>query len=281
MIVVLKGADFSANNIGKIEVSRELDVKTKQLLSRYSKVLDTSKQYAVDDFVTGLYDNGLADKITCLLLPCLSSSIDEAMINAMNGDSMGQLNSNYWLLRNNGLVQTSMTYGTEDAITRIAAYANVPINNNHYAVYNSENYEFTDRNNSPKQFPTRRNAGTSFYDNCTAATNSFWLHGCKYGGVTITNEAGFFSGVQEFHQITTNDNTLSVKHGEKDKVDVVSETSFPSTYIDDISICGNGSNGFKAHSLYSFGFAMTDEEQIIYARLVSNLMSALLVTRQV
>jgi hypothetical protein len=277
MIVVLKGADFSANNIGKIEVPRELDVKTKQLLSRYSKVLDTSKQYAVDDFVTGLYDNGLADKITCLLLPCLSSSLDEAMINAMNGDSMGQLNSNYWLLRNNGLVQTSVTYGTNEAITRISAYVNVPINNNHYAVYNSENYAFVNTSDTAKQFPTRRNAGVSFYDNCTSSTNSFWLNTCKYGGVSINNaEADFSFGVQEFHQITINDNTFSVKHGEEDKVDVVSETSFPSTYIDDIGFCGNGNNGIKAHSLYSFGFAMTDEEQIIYARLVSNLMKALL-----
>lgn len=277
MIVVLKGADFSANNIGKIEVSRELDAKTKQLLSRYSKVLDTSKQYAVDDFVTGLYNNGLADKITCLLLPCLSSSLDEAMINAMNGDSMGLLNSNYWLLRNNGLVQTSVTYNTTEAITRISAYANVPINNNHYAVYNSENYEYINSTDSLKQFPTRRNAGASFYDNCTSSQGELWLYGCKYGGVVISSAKAYFSfGVQEFHQITTNDNTLSVKHGEEDKVDVVSETSFPSTYIDDISICGNGNNGTKAHSLYSFGFAMTDEEQIIYARLVSNLMSALL-----
>lgn len=277
MIIVLKGADFSANNIGKIEVSRELDVKTNQLLSRYSKVLDTSKQYAVDDFVTGLYNNGLADKITCLLLPCLSSSLDEAMINAMNGDSMGQLNSNYWLLRNNGLVQTSVTYGTTGAIARISAYANVPINNNHYAVYNSENYELISSSDSLKQFPTRRNAGSSFYDNCTAGQGSLWLNACKYGGVTISStEAMFLFGVQQFHQINTKEDTLSVKHGEEDKVDTISETSFPSTYIDDISICGNGNNGTKAHSLYSFGFAMTDEEQIIYARLVSNLMKALL-----
>ena len=278
MIVVLKGADFSANNIGKIEVSRELDVKTKQLLSRYSKVLDTSKQYAVDDFVTGLYDNGLADKITCLLLPCLSSSIDEAMINAMNGDSMGQLNSNYWLLRNNGLVQTSMTYDTAEAITRIGAYVDVPINNSHYAVFNSESYEYTNTTtDTAKQFPTRRNARATFYDNMTSGSGSSWLNGCKYGGVAISaSDSEFVFGVQQFHQINLNGDTLRVKHGEGDIDSVVSETSFPATHIDAISICGNGNNGNKAHALYSFGFSMTDEEQTVYARLVSELMGVLL-----
>lgn len=277
MIIVLKGADFSANNIGKIEVPRELDVRTKELLSRYSATLDTNKQYAVDDFVTGLYNNGLADKITCLLLPCLSSSLEEAMVNALTGENMGVLNSSYWLLRNKGLVQTSIVYNTTEAITRIGAYVDVPINNSHYAVFNSESYEYTNVTDAAKQFPTRRNAGATFYDNCTASANELWLNSCKYGGVAISaSDSEFVFGVQQFHQINLNGDTLRVKHGEGDIDSVVSETSFPATHIDAISICGNGSNGNKAHALYSFGFSMTDEEQAVYAHLVSELMGVLL-----
>jgi hypothetical protein len=275
MIIVLKDADFSANNIGKIEVSRELDVKTKQLLSRYSKVLDTSKQYAVDDFVTGLYSSGLSDKITFLLLPCLASSIDEAMINAMNGDSMGQLNSNYWLLRNNGLAQTSSTYDTIEAITRISAYANVPINNNHYAVYNTEEYQYIDSLDTSKQFPSRRNASTTFYDNCAGNTAGYvWINSGNYGGVPFAN--GHQMKTKCLHQIVLSGNDFSVRNSTDEKNVTQGASDVPSTYIDDISICGNGNNGIAAHGFYSFGFALTDEEQKEYARLVESLMNVLL-----
>lgn len=277
MIILLREADFSANNLGKIDFNRELNADTKALLANYSLPLTTVQKNAVDDFLLGLRSSGVYKKITCLLLPCLAANIDEAMVNAITNTNMGTLNPEYWLLRNKGLVQTSVTYGTEEAITRIEAYVDVPINNNHYAVFNSENYEFINNSDTARQFPTRRNAGTTFYDNMTSASESFWLNGCKYGGVEISAINGEFEfGVQQLHQINLNGNTLSVKHGEGDINSVVSDVSLPSTHIDAISICGNGNNGIKAHALYSFGYAMTDEEQISYARLVKDLMSVLL-----
>lgn len=54
MILRLNGADFSANNIGKIDIIREITSDTKKLLSNFSREFTDEQMFAVQDFINGL-----------------------------------------------------------------------------------------------------------------------------------------------------------------------------------------------------------------------------------
>lgn len=81
MILRLSGADFSSNNIGKIQVIRELKNETKRLLSNYTKKLTEVQKYAVQEFVDGLKEKGIWQYLGNLYLPILANSLEEAMLN--------------------------------------------------------------------------------------------------------------------------------------------------------------------------------------------------------
>ena len=81
MIIKLVGADFSANNIGKVTLKREVSDATKSLLSNYTRSLTTSQQLAVEDFIIGLKSNGLWASIGNLYIPALAGNLNETMFN--------------------------------------------------------------------------------------------------------------------------------------------------------------------------------------------------------
>lgn len=95
-VIVLPGADFSANNIGHIDLFIDFHATTKQLFSRFSITEDTSNpmQVAVDSFVrsivnAGMWGNG---KITAMCLPFLTNmssnpSVSDACMNVISTDS--------------------------------------------------------------------------------------------------------------------------------------------------------------------------------------------------
>ena len=81
MIIVLKGADFSANNIGKIEIPRDLTEKQKQMLANYSKNLSYEQKMAFGTFMNTIDDNGITPKIKVLCMPILAGDKSEAFVN--------------------------------------------------------------------------------------------------------------------------------------------------------------------------------------------------------
>lgn len=81
MILRLSGADFSSNNIGKIQVIRELKNETKRLLSNYTKKLTEVQKHAVQEFVDGLKEKGIWQYLGNLYLPILANSLEEVMLN--------------------------------------------------------------------------------------------------------------------------------------------------------------------------------------------------------
>lgn len=92
MLIVLKGADFSANKIGTVIIPREnLDVTTSEILSNYTKSLSTDVQYALDDLIIGLKANGIWSKIVFAYFPCLANSVTEALYEAKNGVSLSEV----------------------------------------------------------------------------------------------------------------------------------------------------------------------------------------------
>lgn len=88
MIIVLSGADFSANNIGKIDLPVELDDTTKSILSMLTKYGATSMQAQhLNNFVLGLKSNGIYEKLTYLFLPIFAKELGEAFTNTIDGDN--------------------------------------------------------------------------------------------------------------------------------------------------------------------------------------------------
>lgn len=96
--IILRGADFSANNIGKIDLQLPFDVLTKSTLSRNGIVIDETDlfQKELNRFFVTLRTNGLVGdsnaKIKGLCLPFLSTIAQSgntayAQLNVLNGEN--------------------------------------------------------------------------------------------------------------------------------------------------------------------------------------------------
>ena len=81
MIVVLKGADFSANNLGQINISGDARTQTMTMLGYFHKTFTKEQRIAIDEFVAKLQDLGIWDKITNLYLPIIATDRTDAMFN--------------------------------------------------------------------------------------------------------------------------------------------------------------------------------------------------------
>ena len=92
MLIVLKGADFSANKIGTVVVPREnFDVTTSNILSKYTKSVSIDIQYALDDLIIGLKANGIWSKIVFAYFPVLANSVAEALYEAKGGIALSEV----------------------------------------------------------------------------------------------------------------------------------------------------------------------------------------------
>lgn len=94
-VIVLKNADFSANNIGTIDLRVDFSSLTKSMLTRYGITIDEDDDFqrAFNKFVNNLADAGLlgeSGKIKSLCLPFLaniaqSGNLSYAQMNAIDG----------------------------------------------------------------------------------------------------------------------------------------------------------------------------------------------------
>ena len=103
MIIQLNGLNFSNNNIGNISGAKDLSELTKKVLGNYSKTLTTSKQLAVDEFLTELQTEGLWAKIENLFMPCLAGNLSEVMYNVKKDKMETAPGSDYYYLENGSL----------------------------------------------------------------------------------------------------------------------------------------------------------------------------------
>lgn len=131
MILRLRGADFSANNIGKINIIRELRDDTKQLLSNFSKELTTNQQYALQDFIDGLKESGLWSAIGNLYLPILAGDLSETLFNIKTSVLDATPNGESYILENGGL--HPIANGTKAYVKYNGSYQNF-----HAVIYPTE-----------------------------------------------------------------------------------------------------------------------------------------------
>lgn len=136
MILRLSGADFSANNIGKIEINRELTQETIDILSHYTKTLNKNQKYALQEFIEGLKLNNIWERIENLYVPILAESVDEALydIKGLAVDAIPS--SDYYLLEDGGL---RTKHYTSDTTIPSESRATIKVNgsylNLHYMAY--------------------------------------------------------------------------------------------------------------------------------------------------
>lgn len=119
MIIVLPKADFSANNIGYVEFTKELTTETLKIMSRATKYPADKENFyaqALNELISGMVDEGIYDKITTLVIPVMSSTIDECTYNQKSGDANN--NPTYFkqlfaLHQDGTLYRTSETFSDE------------------------------------------------------------------------------------------------------------------------------------------------------------------------
>lgn len=85
MIIKLNGADFSANNIGKIDFPIEISNFTKRAIEASGSTMDTNKQIALEIFFRSVGAigsvSGLWSKLTYVYLPFLGDNVTKAFVN--------------------------------------------------------------------------------------------------------------------------------------------------------------------------------------------------------
>lgn len=142
MILRLSGADFSSNNIGKIQVIKELKNETKQLLSNYTKELTEAQKYAVQNFVDGLKEKGIWQYLGNLYLPILANSLEEAMLNAKTlRNDYNNPDSTYYKLGGKGGLTTTNTIENIPTSNRINVSLNASQLNHHVMAYPLQAFE--------------------------------------------------------------------------------------------------------------------------------------------
>lgn len=111
MIIVLKNADFSAKNIGKVEIDRQLNEYTIAAIEASGNAnLTETQQFALDDLFLAMGvdgSNNVMSKIRKLYLPMIASEVGNALINYATNTFTKDFtpNAQNWELRNLGITQ--------------------------------------------------------------------------------------------------------------------------------------------------------------------------------
>ena len=140
MILILKGADFSANNIGKIDVSSVLSERTKAIVARFRRNISDYTKFALQELIDWLDSEGILSNMDGLYLPCLAGSVEETFINVAKSPFNADVvpSSSVFELRCNG-IRTKVTGGSS-AKDQIILTSTAPVNDMHLLWFNMEEY---------------------------------------------------------------------------------------------------------------------------------------------
>ena len=115
MIITLN-ADFSANNIGRIDLPVEPTERQKSILAKYNREFSQAQISAFVRFMNTLENNGILAKMNSLYLPILADSASVAFINVVSdGLSIDYTLNASWSMDENGGVYCNGT-GTWQAL---------------------------------------------------------------------------------------------------------------------------------------------------------------------
>lgn len=136
MIIRLREADFSRKNIGKLELTKELSAEVTNILENYTRNLTETQKFALDDFITGLKNNNIWDKINVMYMPVLSNNLTEAFINIKTLTTTTTPSSSKYSVAN-GWLKSTINFG--DAQNTSTDTAQIMLNgsmmNLHFSLY--------------------------------------------------------------------------------------------------------------------------------------------------
>lgn len=137
MIIVLNGADFSDNNIGKVILDKESSAEAKEILSHYTKSLTQTQQIAFDNFLTTLKASGIWSKTNNLYFPILAGNLNECWYDVISKNvTIPELTAGYGY-DSKGLRVVTASQTSEIAINTVGV--NAPVGTNcHFLTYMTE-----------------------------------------------------------------------------------------------------------------------------------------------
>lgn len=269
MILILKGADFSANNIGQIEISRKFQEETIAILSKYTKILTQEQNYAIDTFVVSLKSLGIYSKLYSIVLPILANDKTEALKNALSGNVAfgGNLNgisfggnalgviqdANKATLLSPGIFGNNMTIAvyvaTKDHTDKSIARPLIGRSNSGSGNF----YQLRNVGDNAENVASQSNGGTNLFTS-TANAKSIVL---SDNGTTSTLAC---DGASRLYTLTqqNSENTTAFNFG------VYTELTYTGRYTKDTM------------SLIALGTALSNEECISFSNAISNLMTKFL-----
>ena len=171
MIIRLSGADFSANNIGTIQLIKEVTQETRDLLANYSREFTKTQKLAVQDFIDGLKSEGIWSHIENLYIPALAGDLSESLFDVKGGVVDANPSADYYLIESNGL-RTNFYSSSTVIPTNSRAIINVngSYMNQHYMAYIADNVWGDENHYSYEAFLTSYN--NSAYRGLNIAENT-------------------------------------------------------------------------------------------------------------
>lgn len=271
MILRLNGADFSANNIGKIDIIREITSDTKKLLSNFSREFTDEQMFAVQDFISGLKNNGIWSSIGNLYIPVICGSLSECGYNLKTGRNDVTFGSDYvWSSKGLKLAPTSTNHWDTAAKVKI----NGSQQNLHLGAYNTDSLagitqteaifgcNLTDDNKTTIQFGIAANKAFSLKTDNSINVRVGVLTGADFGAksfkMVVQSTLGNFGVIGAF---TGEYGTpISTDH---------TYTDVPVNVFNIASVWRETKN----YGLLTLGTAMTREQASTYSSLCDTLMS--------
>lgn len=115
MLLVLKNADFSGNNLGNISINLPINEDVKRILSMYTKYparQENEFTQALNSLVISMKNLGIYDKVTVLSIPIMASNISECKANAKSGELINNtaFDTQYALDDNGMMYKTSAQF---------------------------------------------------------------------------------------------------------------------------------------------------------------------------
>lgn len=271
MILRLSGADFSANNIGKIDIIREITSDTKKLLSNFSREFTDEQMFAVQDFISGLKNNGIWSSIGNLYIPVMCGSLSECGYNLKTGEKDVTFGSDYvWSSKGLKLLPTSTNYWETAAKVKI----NGSQQNLHFGAYNTDSLaeitqteaifgcDFTDDNKTTLQFGITANKAFSLKTDNSTNVRVGVLTGADFGAksfkMVVQSTLGNFGVIGAF--TGAYGTPISTDH---------TYTDVPVNVFNIASVWRETKN----YGLLTLGAAMTREQASMYSNLCDALMS--------
>lgn len=270
MILRLSGADFSANNIGKIDIIREITSDTRELLSKFSREFTEEQMFAVQDFINGLKNNGIWSSIGNLYIPVMCGSLSECGYNLKTGKNDVTFGSDYaWSNKGLKLLPTSTNYWNAAAKVKI----NGSQQNLHLGAYNTESLAgitqteaifgcSLDNNKTTIQFGITANKGLSLKTDGNTNIQVGLLTDADFGAkslkMVVQSTLGNFGVIGAF---TGEYGTpISTDH---------TYTDVPVNVFNIATVWRETKN----YGLFTLGTALTKEQASTYSSLCDTLMS--------